>query len=238
MATSLERSASEDDIMETATLNANGNSTQGNNSKERENITYETDASTGREKLLTSNKGLTSNISGANTSNRRGDVDRTLTQSMVHYKWQFLAIRRRELKPMLLHESERSFVSEEECMNDAFMVYPKIDIICSYDLLMCIKEIRYEVPFSSLESRMSTFSNWPPSMPISGRRMAKAGFYYEGCSDKVTCFHCKVTLMKWQINEDPWEEHSKHSPFCKFLRDEYVRPSVPGIRYEHDSPWK
>ena len=47
--------------------------------------------------------------------------------------------------------------------------------------------------------------------------MIASGFYYTGCGDKVTCFHCGITLRNWKSLDDVDAEHKKHSPECKYL---------------------
>ena len=47
--------------------------------------------------------------------------------------------------------------------------------------------------------------------------MIASGFYYTGCGDKVTCFHCGITLRNWESLDDVDGEHKKHSPECKYL---------------------
>ncbi|KAK7922535.1 hypothetical protein WMY93_009437 [Mugilogobius chulae] len=47
--------------------------------------------------------------------------------------------------------------------------------------------------------------------------LAKAGFYSTGTGDKVMCFCCGGGLKGWQPGEDPWEEHAKNYPGCRFL---------------------
>ena len=48
--------------------------------------------------------------------------------------------------------------------------------------------------------------------------MAKAGFFYRGFGDIVTCCFCGVSLHKWLQNDDPIAEHSKFNANCKFIR--------------------
>lgn len=51
--------------------------------------------------------------------------------------------------------------------------------------------------------------------------MAEAGFYYCGTSeedDSATCFVCGKVLDGWEQDDEPWEEHSKHAPNCKFVK--------------------
>lgn len=51
--------------------------------------------------------------------------------------------------------------------------------------------------------------------------MAEAGFYYSGLDeedDSATCFVCGKVLDGWERNDEPWNEHNKHAPNCKFVK--------------------
>ena len=47
--------------------------------------------------------------------------------------------------------------------------------------------------------------------------MIESGFYKTGCGDRVTCFHCGITLCNWEHADNVDMEHKKHSPECKYL---------------------
>ena len=48
-------------------------------------------------------------------------------------------------------------------------------------------------------------------------QLAKAGFFFEPhpkSPDNVVCFLCNKSLDGWEENDNPLEEHLKHSPTC------------------------
>ena len=47
--------------------------------------------------------------------------------------------------------------------------------------------------------------------------MIESEFYCTGCGDRVTCFHCGITLCNWEHADNVDMEHKKHSPECKYL---------------------
>ncbi|XP_010178898.1 PREDICTED: baculoviral IAP repeat-containing protein 5 [Mesitornis unicolor] len=50
--------------------------------------------------------------------------------------------------------------------------------------------------------------------------MAAAGFVHcpsENCPDVAQCFFCLKELEGWEPDDDPLEEHKKHSAGCAFL---------------------
>ncbi|KAM3844184.1 baculoviral IAP repeat-containing protein 5 isoform 1-T2 [Vipera latastei] len=72
------------------------------------------------------------------------------------------------------------------------------------------------------ENRLATFTEWPFDADCSctAVRMAEAGFIHcpiENASDVAQCFICLKELEGWEPDDDPMEEHRKHSPKCAFL---------------------
>ncbi|KAL2153642.1 hypothetical protein VTH82DRAFT_4797 [Thermothelomyces myriococcoides] len=58
--------------------------------------------------------------------------------------------------------------------------------------------------------------SWPHKAP-SPLALAKAGFFYEPhlkSPDNVVCFLCEKSLDGWEANDNPVEEHLRHSPTC------------------------
>ena len=86
--------------------------------------------------------------------------------------------------------------------------------------------------YSKYRERLGSFyrefaTEWPIGLQQKPDQLAEAGFVYSGMSDRVECFYCKITVHKWSVHDDPWEEHVKWSPKCGFLNliksPEYVR---------------
>ncbi|CAK8693024.1 unnamed protein product [Clavelina lepadiformis] len=69
----------------------------------------------------------------------------------------------------------------------------------------------------SIESRCTTFREWPNHILASRRELAEAGFLYLREGDKVKCFYCNGALHRWNLNEDPWIEHAKWFPNCEHV---------------------
>ncbi|NXN42563.1 XIAP ligase, partial [Rhinoptilus africanus] len=66
--------------------------------------------------------------------------------------------------------------------------------------------------------RLQTFLTW--IYPVDKEQLAEAGFYSVGNGDHVVCFHCGGGLQEWKENEDPWDQHAKWFPGCRFVRKE------------------
>ena len=78
--------------------------------------------------------------------------------------------------------------------------------------------IPFNMSMSKLRPRVATFEErWPKQISQRPYQMIAPGFYYTGCGDKVTCFHCGITLRNWESLDDVDGEHKKHSPECKYL---------------------
>ena len=74
--------------------------------------------------------------------------------------------------------------------------------------------------YENYDQRLNTFFEhfWPISIRQNGTTMAKAGFFYQGFGDIVTCAFCGVSLHKWLRDDDPIVEHRKFNADCKFIR--------------------
>lgn len=94
-------------------------------------------------------------------------------------------------------------------------------IEASYESLKELGVQDHRIPrhgkFSTYDSRLNTFSQWPPSLTQKPHDLAEAGFYFTGRGDQVRCFHCDGGLRLWEREDDPWLEHARWFPHCGFL---------------------
>ena len=69
------------------------------------------------------------------------------------------------------------------------------------------------------QQRMDSFRTWPnrSSSCLTPKKMVEAGFFYVNLSDHVRCFHCGGGLRNWGENDQPWEEHARWYPHCRFV---------------------
>ncbi|XP_052810326.1 putative inhibitor of apoptosis [Mya arenaria] len=67
-------------------------------------------------------------------------------------------------------------------------------------------------------SRLTSFKNWPSGHVVSPNALARAGLFYTGFKDRVRCFYCGLGLVSWEIGDDPWIEHARHSPECTYVQ--------------------
>lgn len=78
-------------------------------------------------------------------------------------------------------------------------------------------EIAYP-KFQLLEERIESFTNlWPISLNQNGTMLSKAGFFYTGRSDIVTCYFCGLNLYRWLSNDIPINEHTKFNKNCGYI---------------------
>ena len=55
--------------------------------------------------------------------------------------------------------------------------------------------------------------------------MAKAGFFHEpdkNGDDRALCFTCSICLISWELMDEPWTEHERHSPTCPFIQGDFT----------------
>jgi len=69
-------------------------------------------------------------------------------------------------------------------------------------------------------ARLSTFRDWPQKAAhiVKPRDLAKAGLFYTGQADRVQCAFCRGYLYNWVQGDKPADEHRRHFPDCKFIR--------------------
>ncbi|XP_033739845.1 uncharacterized protein LOC117327115 [Pecten maximus] len=64
-------------------------------------------------------------------------------------------------------------------------------------------------------ARRQSFNSWNGRHDIDS--LVEAGLFYTGDQDIVRCFHCDIGLAEWNRDDDPWQEHARHSHECHFL---------------------
>ncbi|XP_069819636.1 baculoviral IAP repeat-containing protein 1-like [Dendropsophus ebraccatus] len=87
-----------------------------------------------------------------------------------------------------------------------------------YDIRVQPKETSPMKPMESEQIRLQSFTCWPVYAAVMPCSLAEAGFYFTGTRDNVQCFSCGGCLGNWEENDDPWKEHTKWFPECKFLQ--------------------
>ena len=73
-------------------------------------------------------------------------------------------------------------------------------------------------PHKYYENRLNTFEHWPKQMLPDKYALARSGFFYTGCGDKVKCFSCGQVIGDWERTDDAWKEHVKWGPRCEFVK--------------------
>src|SRR5277367_2296536 len=82
--------------------------------------------------------------------------------------------------------------------------------------------------FNSLQdesARLGTFTGWQGFVqPI---ELAKSGFFYLKMRDYVQCYYCRMIIGDWEKDDNVAFEHSRHAPFCPFIRA--IKPKPFGV---------
>lgn len=79
--------------------------------------------------------------------------------------------------------------------------------------------LNHEPEYYSYQKRLDTYARWPAYSPMYPSALAAAGFFYTGTDDRVECFKCGLHLRQWKADDDPWIEHKRHRPACRFVRE-------------------
>lgn len=81
--------------------------------------------------------------------------------------------------------------------------------------------------WSAMHTRLNSFQAFPHSEQVPAERLARAGFYFTGESDRVRCFSCLHTIENWHQGDSPVERHQSVSPACMFLKCAHHRGLAP-----------
>lgn len=68
--------------------------------------------------------------------------------------------------------------------------------------------------FSLIKSRLESFQGSNLAQHVPAERLARAGFYFIGPSDRVRCFSCRKTVENWCTGDRPVERHKEVSHSC------------------------
>uniref|UniRef100_H3AWW5 NLR family apoptosis inhibitory protein n=1 Tax=Latimeria chalumnae TaxID=7897 RepID=H3AWW5_LATCH len=87
--------------------------------------------------------------------------------------------------------------------------------------------------FVDEEARLDSFKTWPQEAIVEPAALARAGFFYTetGTMDRVQCFSCNGNLTNWEVDDDPWQEHSKWFPECEYLQIKEEKASLLPNKY-------
>jgi hypothetical protein len=72
--------------------------------------------------------------------------------------------------------------------------------------------------YSELPKRTASFTAWPSENLPSVDDLVKAGFFYTGTKNIVTCFYCNGSLQNWGPNDNPTIEHARWFPHCAYAK--------------------
>lgn len=67
--------------------------------------------------------------------------------------------------------------------------------------------------------RLTTFNHWNNNY-VTPESLAKAGFFSKYSTDVVTCAFCGVEIGNWEEGDEPFEDHRKWSPTCRFITEQ------------------
>ncbi|CAM4939505.1 unnamed protein product [Rotaria socialis] len=66
--------------------------------------------------------------------------------------------------------------------------------------------------------RYASFATCPTENLPSVENLVKAGFFYTGSKNIVTCFYCNGSLQNWGVNDNPMIEHARWFPHCGYAK--------------------
>ena len=146
------------------------------------------------------------------------DVLTTMLVIMSLYSWKYIGCPQNDYdNPSVLQEGHTLWNTQDMCLAQAMAYYD--DVKYPFKKVICVLQkpgLQY-FTYRKLSTRLRSFKDWPPTIPVKAEDLAAAGFFYKGFGDKVTCFCCGINLKKWQPEDTAMGEHKKHSPECLYL---------------------
>ena len=83
--------------------------------------------------------------------------------------------------------------------------------------------------FSTFDSRLKSFRQWPHSAAIrplaTPSALASQGFYFapdDHYKDRVLCAFCNLELAEWGPKDDPIYEHGARAPVCPVVTGKFL----------------
>ncbi len=72
--------------------------------------------------------------------------------------------------------------------------------------------------YASIVSRHTTFKTWTNELSPAVDDLVRAGFFYTGANNILTCFYCNGSLNNWAKNDNPLIEHIRWFPHCAYAK--------------------
>uniref|UniRef100_A0A8C4S0V3 Baculoviral IAP repeat-containing protein 1-like n=1 Tax=Erpetoichthys calabaricus TaxID=27687 RepID=A0A8C4S0V3_ERPCA len=92
--------------------------------------------------------------------------------------------------------------------------------------------------YSTEEDRLESYKDWPEFSKGDTAALAQAGFYFTGIIDAVQCFCCGGCLAYWEEGDDPWKEHARWFPECKYLQARISQEEAEQFIKDYDGFYK
>ncbi|UJR18178.1 hypothetical protein I4U23_005078 [Adineta vaga] len=72
--------------------------------------------------------------------------------------------------------------------------------------------------YAEVPKRTESFAGWSYTNSPTIDDLVRAGFFYNGTGDMVTCFYCNGSILYWGCNDNPAIEHARLLPRCAYAR--------------------
>ncbi|CAF3600469.1 unnamed protein product [Rotaria sordida] len=72
--------------------------------------------------------------------------------------------------------------------------------------------------YSEVPKRYASFTNWSSEASPTIDEFVRAGFFYTGSKNIVTCFYCGGSLQNWGVNDNPMVEHARCFSNCGYAK--------------------
>ena len=84
-----------------------------------------------------------------------------------------------------------------------------------------ISTTAYNPAYAEIPKRHASFVTWPQENLSAIDDLVRAGFFFTGIKDSVTCFYCDGSLQNWDPSDNPMIEHARWFPCCAYAKQLY-----------------
>ena len=87
-----------------------------------------------------------------------------------------------------------------------------------YEKVLPVAKYSRRSDFSRFSTRLESFREYDPSLPVSKYPLADAGFFLVKRPDFTECFACGIVLNAWEEGDEPMKEHKRLAPNCSYVK--------------------
>ncbi|CAF1207026.1 unnamed protein product [Rotaria sordida] len=106
-------------------------------------------------------------------------------------------------------------VNDNVAGNNSTIEAGTMDLVHSNEI---VPTVACHPDYSEVPKRYASFTNWSSEASPTIDEFVRAGFFYTGSKNIVTCFYCGGSLQNWGVNDNPMVEHTRCFSNCGYAK--------------------